>query len=143
MSVLPTDKNFPIGIPRAPSSMDELIRWAGDVVVAMEKIRDKNNDVNVYSPEYASAITYRPSVSNILELTTVHATGDCTITAKTGKIGTFFIIIHNDATSGKTITFGTGFVVTSTLVGTASKTAIVEFLSNGTSLYEVSRKTGL
>lgn len=143
MSILPPDKMFPIGIPRAPKTMNELNQWAEDIVVAMEKIRDKNNDVNVYSPEYASAIEYRPSVSNILELTTVHATGDCTITAKTGKIGTFYIIIHNDATSGKVITFGTGFVSAGTLTGTASKTAIVEFLSNGTSLYEVSRKTGL
>lgn len=143
MSVLPTDKNFPIGVPRAPSNLDELVRWAGDIVVSMEKIRDKNNDVNVYTPEYASAVEYRPSVSNILELTTVNAIGDCTITAKTGKIGSFFVIIHNDATLAKTITFGTGFSVTSTLVGTVSKTAIVEFLSNGTTLYEVNRKTGL
>ena len=143
MSVLPTDKNFPIGVPRAPSNIDELIRWAADVVVAMEKIRDRNNDVNVYTPDYASSIVYRPSVSNILEITTVDAIGNATITAKTGKIGTFYVIIHNDGTSGKVITFGTGFVTTGTLTGTVNKTAIVEFLSNGTSLYEVSRKTGL
>jgi hypothetical protein len=53
------------------------------------------------------------------------------------------VVIINDATSGKTITFGTNFKPTATLVGTASKTATVSWLSDGTNWYEVGRSTGL
>ena len=49
------------------------------------------------------------------------------------------LIITNDGTSGRTITFGTGFRAASTIVGTISKAATIQFVSDGTSLFEVSR----
>lgn len=47
-------------------------------------------------------------------------------------------IILNDATP-RTITFSTGFSASATVVGTASRRAVVKFISNGTTFYEVSR----
>ena len=53
------------------------------------------------------------------------------------------LLITNDATTGRVITFGTGFQSTGTLTGTLSKKAQVTFRSNGTSWYEVSRSLAM
>ena len=54
-----------------------------------------------------------------------------------------WVLIINDATSGKTITFGTNFKPNGTLTGTVNKAAVVQFVSDGTTWYEVARTTGL
>lgn len=68
---------------------------------------------------------------------TINATG----TQVAGQI--IILKITNDATLARTITFGTGFVSSGTVVGTLSKSAIVTFVSDGTNLYEVSRTLAL
>ena len=72
----------------------------------------------------------------------IAADDDFTIDATPAKSGPVWFIISNDATP-RTVTFGTNFLTTGTLVGTANKTAVIAFLSDGFTLYELSRTTGL
>lgn len=67
------------------------------------------------------------------EAETVNASG----TQKAGQ--RMNLLILNDATLGRTITFGTGFKPSATVVGTISKVASISFLSDGTNWYELSR----
>jgi hypothetical protein len=92
---------------------------------------------------YASPTSVDVTLGNVFTVTTVNATGSVTFNATAGgKAGTVItFIITNDATSAKTITFGTNFKTTATLVGTASKSAVLTFTSDGTSWYESSRVT--
>jgi hypothetical protein len=92
---------------------------------------------------YASTISLDVTKPNIHKTTTTAAVGDCTINASAGGTGIIDIIIVNDATAGRTITFGTNFLSTGTLVGTISKTATIRFVGDGTTWYETSRTLGL
>lgn len=67
---------------------------------------------------------------------TVNITG----TQKAGQKITF--MITNDALA-RTITMGTGIVSFGVIVGTALKTAVAVFQSNGTNFLELSRTLGL
>lgn len=49
------------------------------------------------------------------------------------------LIIVNDATLARTITFGTGFKPSATIVGTVSKAATIDFISDGTNWWETNR----
>jgi hypothetical protein len=127
--------------PNPPEKEGEILSWARRL---MYKLTAERTELyNVFTTAYASAIEFSPSFSNILKFTTVHATGNCTVTARTGKIGPVWLVITNDATSGKVITFGAGFSSAGTLTGTASKTAVLMFISDGETLWEVSRKENL
>ena len=98
-----------------------------------------------YALTYATTI-YLPSIKYILYTATTNSTvGNSTIIAPTlGKAGqVIYILITNDATAARTITFGTGFNSTGTLTGTVSKSAIVGFISDGTVFWEFSRTVGL
>jgi hypothetical protein len=95
---------------------------------------------------YASPTTVTVSSGNVFKVTTVNATGSVTFNAASGGTAGqhLWIYIVNDATSGKTITWGSNFdPQASTLVGIASKGSMTEWLSDGTSFREVSRITGL
>ena len=61
-------------------------------------------------------------------------------TQKTGQ--RLFLLIGNDAVI-RTITLSTGFVTVGAIVGTALKTSVLVFVSNGTSFYECSRTLGI
>jgi len=97
------------------------------------------------TPAYAATISLAMDQNNSHKITTVHATGNATINATNGGTAGMVVqvLIVNDATSGKTITFGTNFRAASTLVGTVSKAAVVTFLSDGTSWFETGRATVL
>jgi hypothetical protein len=94
---------------------------------------------------YAAPTSVDTTLASFYTVTTVNATGSVTFNATTGGTAgqRMTILIVNDATSGKTITFGTNFRAASTLVGTISKAATIEFISDGTSFYEVARATVL
>jgi hypothetical protein len=72
------------------------------------------------------------------------ATGNSTVlTNAVPRAGALVAIqINNDSGGARTITFGTGFRPTGTLVGTASKAYVVLFFSDGTTLNECSRSVG-
>lgn len=90
---------------------------------------------------YAGTIALDTQSAVMHKTTTVNATGNATINANTaGYAGqNIYVLVVNDGTSGKTITFGTNFMPSGTVVGTTSKGAVLEFLSDGTSWWEVSR----
>lgn len=90
---------------------------------------------------YASPTSINVALGHSFKTTTVHATGSVTFNA-TGTGVTdqeLTIIIVNDATGAKTITFGTNFKSIGTLVGTVSKQATIRFISDGTNWIEVGR----
>jgi hypothetical protein len=91
---------------------------------------------------YASPTSVDVTLGNVYTVTTVNATGSVTFNASAGGTSgqSMTIIITNDATSAKTITFGTNFVANGTLTPSgAGKVATIQFISNGTNFYEVSR----
>lgn len=94
---------------------------------------------------YASTISVNPALGNVFETTTVNATGSATTNfLNAGTAGqTVTLIIVNDATSGKTMTWGTNLrPASATLVGVASKASTIVFESDGTNFFELSRETG-
>jgi|SRR5579859_2509612 len=94
---------------------------------------------------YASTISLDVTLGNLHKTTTVNSTGNATINASAAGVAGqhIWVMITNDGTSGKTITFGTNFKPSATVVGTTSKTAVVHFVSDGTNFYEVARTLGL
>lgn len=53
------------------------------------------------------------------------------------------LLIANDGTLGRNITFGTGFVSSGIVLGVISKKSCVDFVSDGTKFYEKSRTVGI
>jgi len=100
---------------------------------------------NMDTMTYAGTISLNVELGNLHKTTTVNATGNATINASgVGTAGQhIWVLIINDATSGKVITFGTNFKPNGTLTGTVSKAAMVEFVSDGINWYEVARTLAL
>lgn len=94
---------------------------------------------------YASTISLDVTKGALHTTTTVNATGNATINASAGGNAgqVLYVLVTNDATSAKTITFGTNFKPSATVVGTQSKSAMLHFMSDGTNWYEVSRTLAL
>lgn len=91
---------------------------------------------------YASPTSVDVTLGNVFTVTTVNATGSVTFNATAGGTAgqRIVFIVTNDATSAKTITFGTNFVPNGTLTPSGvNKVATIEFISNGTSFYELAR----
>lgn len=91
---------------------------------------------------YASPTSVDVTLGTVFTVTTVNATGSVTFNATAGGTAgqPMTIIITNDATSAKTITFGTNFVANGTLTASGvNKVTTIQFMSNGTNFYEVSR----
>ena len=94
-------------------------------------------------PTYASTISIDASQYSYWDIVTTAAVGNATITCSNpGNPGNQVSIqIDNDASGARTITFGTGFRSTGTVTGTTSKSILVTFVSNGTSLLEDGRSS--
>lgn len=91
---------------------------------------------------YASPTSVDVTLASCFTVTTVHATGSVTFDATAGGTAgqEMTILITNDATSAKTITFGTNFLSVGTLAaGAASRRTSITFKSNGTSWFETGR----
>lgn len=96
----------------------------------------------VSSLTYASPTSVDVTLANVYTVTTVNATGSVTFNATAaGTSGQpMTIVITNDATSAKTITFGTNFTPNGTLTASGvSKKTTIQFISDGTAFVEVSR----
>lgn len=98
----------------------------------------------------ASAISATPGSTVTLDVTTgnhaVWTAGENeTVNASGAQFASqeLTCIITNDATLPRTITFGTGFKPSATVVGTVSKVAVIKFVSNGTDFYELARTLAL
>lgn len=97
------------------------------------------------SETVAYAATVALTVTNADTHVFASITGALTINASSGgKAGqTLRLILPNDGTSGRVVTFGTNFKSAGTLTGTTSKTAVMSFTSDGQNWYESGRITGL
>lgn len=71
------------------------------------------------------------------QISTINISG----TQKAGQL--MILLITNDATLGRVMTFGTGFKSIGVLTGTTSKAATVMFISDGTNFYELCRSLAL
>jgi len=105
-----------------------------------------NAEINVSSQQ----IAVTPSATITLDITTgsiaawtagenetVNASGTQVIGQR------LTCIIRNDSVLPRTITFGTGFIAAATAVGTTNTTTAIEFVSNGTSFFELARTPAL
>ncbi len=100
------------------------------------------NVTATYVPSGNTDITSVLQFSRFVAMTT--ATGNSTVlTSYVPNPGAILNVqVTNDASGARTITFGTGFRATGTLVGTNSKVLLVQFISDGTTWNEVSRSVG-
>ena len=99
------------------------------------------------TPTYASSIELAPYLQStrFIAINTTSAVGNSTLTAAyVPQAGARLVIqTNNDASGARTITFSTGFRVTGTVTGTASKAILVTFCSDGTTWNETSRTTAI
>lgn len=126
--------------PIPPQGEKGLLNWAQKLMVALNAEKRIRELELAYSEAILSGspIEWKQNAT----INRIAATADFTINATPARSGMVYFIISNDATP-RTVTFGTNFLAAGTLVGTASKTAVVGFLSDGFTLYEVSRTVGL
>ena len=96
---------------------------------------------NVQVLTFANQISCDMNNGNVFNLTTA---GRCTIDARNGTAGqeSTFVITDN-AIGGHVVTFGANFAAKGDLVGTANRTATVDFVYDGSTWWEVGRTTGL
>lgn len=100
------------------------------------------NVTATYVPSGNTDITSILRFSRFVAMTT--ATGNSTVlTSYVPNAGGLLTVqVTNDASGARTITFGTGFRATGTLVGTNSKILLVSFASDGTTWNETGRSVG-
>jgi hypothetical protein len=93
------------------------------------------------TPVYAAAMTVHSGQGLYQKIVTTSAVGNATVNITyLGKFGELMVLeIANDAGGARTITFGTNFRSTGTVVGTASKSIIVGFFSDGAGWKEAFR----
>lgn len=94
---------------------------------------------------YTATISLNVAAGQIHETTTINSVGGATINASSGGTAGqwMWVIINNDATSGKAINFGTNFRAGSAISGVPSKAGTICFISDGTSWFECGRATGV
>ena len=97
------------------------------------------------------SMTYAPSISldvtagDLHKTTTANSVGNATINASTGGLPGqhMWLLLANDQISSKTIIFGSNLRSAGPLTGAPGKTATLQFVSDGSAWYEVSRTQGL
>jgi hypothetical protein len=94
---------------------------------------------------YQAAMTLDVTAGDVHKIRTALNGGNATLSAATAGLPGqhMWIIIANDNTSAKTITFGANLLSAAPLAGGAGKSATIHFVSDGTAWYEVSRTVGL
>jgi hypothetical protein len=94
---------------------------------------------------YQPAMTLDVTAGDVHKIRTIPSAGNATLGAATGGLPgqRMWIIIANDNTSAKTITFGANLLSAGPLTGVTGRSATIHFVSDGTAWYEVSRTVGL
>ena len=97
------------------------------------------------SLNYQAAMTLDVTSGDVHKIRTAPNAGNATLAASTAGLAGqhMWIIIANDNTSAKTITFGANLLSAGPLAGAAGKSATIHFVSDGTAWYEVARTVGL
>lgn len=101
--------------------------------------------INVLTASGTTDITLNVSKGEVFKLT---PTGSANINASmiTANVGQrVTLIVLTSGTNSYTMTFNTNFLSTGTLTtgGTSAKTFVIDFVSNGTTLIEVSRTVAM
>ncbi len=94
---------------------------------------------------YQPAMTLDVTAGDLHKIRTTPSGGNATLQAATGGLPGqhMWIIIANDNTSSKIITFGANLLSAGPLAGVTGRSATIHFVSDGTAWYEVSRTVGL
>ena len=94
---------------------------------------------------YRATMTLDVTAGDVHKIRTVPSGGNATLSAATAGLAGqhMWIIITNDNTSAKTITFSTNLLSSGPLAGMIGKSATIHFVSDGTAWYEVARTMGL
>jgi hypothetical protein len=97
------------------------------------------------STGYSSVTVLDPTLGGFCKIRTHIDVGNAVVTATSpGELGQeLHLKIENDTDGNRTITFGSMFKVTGTLVGSTAAVAMMSFTSDGTAFWERSRITGL
>ncbi len=97
------------------------------------------------SPPYQAAMILDVTAGDVHKVRTVPSGGNATLSASTAGLAGqhMWIIVANDTTSAKTITFGANLLNAGPLAGAIGKSATIHFVSDGTAWYEVARTVGL
>jgi hypothetical protein len=101
----------------------------------------RSSNTSTPTPGTTVTVTVTTGVNHYASWTAAqNETLNCSGTQEVGQ--RLVIKITNDLTP-RTITFGTGFGTTTALVGTASTFAVLEFISDGSKFYQLTRLTAL
>jgi hypothetical protein len=94
---------------------------------------------------YARTVSLETTAGDVHKTTTSNAVGNATINAATAGVAGqhMWIIIVNDQISAKTVSFGNNFKSAGPLIGSPGKSATLQFISDGTTWYEVARTGNL
>jgi hypothetical protein len=94
---------------------------------------------------YQTAMTLDVTAGDVHKIHTNSNGGNATLGAATAGLPGqhMWLIISNDNSSAKTITFGANLLSAGPLAGVAGKSSTIHFVSDGTAWYEVSRTVGL
>jgi len=97
------------------------------------------------STPFQAAMTLDVTAGDVHKIRTAPNGGNATLSAATAGLAGqhMWIIISNDNTSAKTITFGANLLSAGPLAGTLGRSSTIHFVSDGTAWYEVSRTIGL
>lgn len=135
------------------TSLANILRTAKSLVVGDRKVTlDPNKGLltnyvvrGVNTTGYSALVVFDSDLSGFHTIRTNGDYGNATINMNhPGQKGQeVYIKIDNDSDGNKTITFGTPFKATGTISGSTSASAVLHFISDGTSFFEVSRTTGL
>jgi len=95
--------------------------------------------------EYAATMNLDVTAGDLHKIRTANSAGSARINATTAGLPGqhMWIIIANDEISGKTIAFGANFRSAGPLNGAVGKVATIQFVSDGTAWYEVTRTQNL
>jgi hypothetical protein len=130
----------------------KVFRLMGGAGAADSRSVDSRGDVRARrvistmdSTPYQAAMTLDVTAGDVHKIRTAPTGGNSTLSAATAGLPGqhMFIIIANDNTSAKTITFGPNLLNAGPLIGVIGKSATIHFVSDGTAWYEVSRTVGL
>jgi hypothetical protein len=94
---------------------------------------------------YQPAMLLDVTAGDVHKIRTAPNVGSATLNAGTAGLAGqhMWIIVSNDNTAPKTITFGANFLTTGALTGAVGRSATIHFISDGTAWYEVARTVGL
>lgn len=118
---------------------------ASSLVDSRGDVRARRVIATMDTMPYQAAMTLDVTSGDVHKIRTAPTGGNSTLSAATGGLPGqhMWIIISNDNTSAKTVTFGANLLSAGPLAGAAGKSATIHFVSDGTAWYEVSRTVGL